>query len=1316
MFGLARLLFLGGTMTWQPRGTVRWPKRRRPSLDVEQLEERLVPALLGQKLFPADYPWNQNISNAPVAANSQAIITHIGGSIGLHPDWGEDSASNGSNPLYGIPYNVVHGNSVAKVNVIIDNYPGESDIVPVPIPANAVIEGDFQNGPNNTGQRGDSHLIVWDQDNNIAYELYGAARPTDPVTMAGGPTGGNWHAAQESVWNMNAESFRSLGWTSADAAGLSLLAGLVRPDEALPTAQGGQGVIDHALRFTLPSGDVSPQYIYPASHVVSTSAGSTKLPFGARLRLKNTPAVNAVISGLQPQAQVIAHAMQQYGLVLADIGSAMYISGTSSAQDSNNNISLTWNMDDVLGLHSLTAANFDVIDLTPQVTGLSTTSGAAGDTITVIGQNFSGAAGHLSVLFGGTGTTAGTPSPSVTYVDDSHLTVVVPTGTGTVNVQVQSGVLATDPNNPTDNVNNPVFGYGTSSLATSAQFTYGAAQTISGVNSTASFASGTAVSGTTDALTVIVKDVASSPVSGLNTSVFGFAFGGGTSVGTFGTVTETATPGTYTVNFTGTTAGTVSTLTITVKGVALSTKPTITVTTGTVSGTVSTVNFATPTVASGGTDTVTVVVADGAGNAVSGLANGAFGFALGAGVSAGTFGTVSETATPGTYTATFTATTAGTASTLTTTVSGVALASTPTIHVLAGGISAANSSVAFATNSVMSGSSDTVTIAVKDGAGNPVSGLANNAFGLALAGGTSAGAFGGVTESATPGTYTATFTGTTPGTASTLTATVGGVVLATHPAVTVTAVTVSSTHSTVSFGSPTVSVGSVDVVTIVVADSAGTPISGLSAGAFVLALGNGTSAGTIAAVTETATPGTYVTSFTATVPGTASVLTATVSGVTLVSHPAITVTTGPSGLIATNLPVFSWIGVAGAESYTVWLADQTTGAVTVVPNLSGNSWTPPQPLTLGDMYTWWIGAVHGQTTSWNDGNDFRIAPTAAGPSDTIGTAMPAFTWNTVVGATSYKVWLTDQTTGQTTVVPDLPGTSWTPPEALALGDSYMWWVGAVNGATVGWNDGLSFRVAPKALGPSGAITVNIPVFTWNTVTGAASYEVWLADLTTGQVTDVPNVNGTTWSPSQPLTFGDDYTWWVGAMEGGIVGWNDGTQFRIAPTASGPSGVVATNLPVFGWNTVSGAGSYEVWLLDETTGQTTITPNINGQSWTPTQALPLGDSYVWWVGAVQGQAVGWSGATHFRIGPTASGPSGGVASNPPQFTWNNVTGAASYEVWLTNVTTGQTETVPNLQGTSFTPDQPLTAGEYIWWVGAVGVDGTTGWDEALTFTI
>jgi hypothetical protein len=427
--------------------------------------------LLGEDLFPANSPWNQNISAAPVASNSASIISAIGGSVKIHPDWGSDSATNGASPLYGIPYNVVHGNSTAKISVIIDDYPSESDIVPAPIPTNAVIEGDYQNGPNTNGpgynanQRGDSHLIIWDEDNNVGYEFYGAARPSDTNTIDETPhTDGKWHAAQETVWYYNTNDFRPLGYTSADAAGLSILAGLTRPDEGLPVSQGGQGGIFHALRMTLPSSIVSDQYIYPASHIVTASGN---LPFGSRLRLKNNSTVNALIATMGPESQIVAHAMQQYGLILADIGSAMYVTGTSASENSTNGISLVWDMNDILdGLRQLAASNFDVVNLTPAVTNLSRTSGTTASQLTVEGYNFSGAAGHVFVYFG-----SALVSNAIVLAD-TQISVTVPPGSGTVDVTVQSGLYEPDTNDsPGANVHAPIFGYGASATNASDKFT-----------------------------------------------------------------------------------------------------------------------------------------------------------------------------------------------------------------------------------------------------------------------------------------------------------------------------------------------------------------------------------------------------------------------------------------------------------------------------------------------------------------------------------------------------------------------------------------------------------------------------------------------------------------------------------------------------------------------------------------------------------------------------------------------------------------------------------------------------------------------------
>ena len=519
---------LGRWLVPKSSGTVRNVGRA-----VEELEPRDVPSLLGQQLFPSNYPINQNIANAPVAANSATVITHIGTSIKIHPDLGYDNPSGpyGTSQIYGIPFNVVHGNSVAKVNVIINNYASESDIVPVPIPANAVIEGDYQDGPNlhgggyNSGQRGDSHLLIWDEDNNVAYELFGVSRPSDPTLFPNTSnvelphTDGLWHAAQETVWNMATDSFRTLGYTSADAGGLSLLAGLIRPDEALPVSQGGQGAIDHALRFTLPQSDINPQYIYPASHQIYTSQSSTSLPLGARLRLENTPAVDALIAKMGPEAQIVATAMQQYGLILADAGSSMFVTGASASVDANNNNDLTWpdswgggGLSDILGLESLTAADFQVVNLTPIVTGLSATTGSAGNTVTITGQNFSGAAGNLSVYFGGTAAT------NVTYVSDTQITAVAPSGSGTVDVTVQSGVNEQDTvsSNPNANVTKPIFGYGTSATSSADKFTYTFPTTtlLTDKGLSPATADGSIEQGFSPSFTVVVTPASNGPATG----------------------------------------------------------------------------------------------------------------------------------------------------------------------------------------------------------------------------------------------------------------------------------------------------------------------------------------------------------------------------------------------------------------------------------------------------------------------------------------------------------------------------------------------------------------------------------------------------------------------------------------------------------------------------------------------------------------------------------------------------------------------------------------------------------------------------------
>jgi IPT/TIG domain len=450
----------------------RQPVRRRMKAfhSVETLEDRVLMSLLGQQLFPSDNPWNQKIASAPVAPNSAAIINNIislNGSNGLlHPEFANQNPSS-NDTLYGTPINIVHGNTQPKVQVVIGLYPSDSDIQPAPIPADAVIQGDLQNGPTvGLGNRGDSHLIVYDVDNNVDYEFYHASRPSEN-------SDGKWHADQETVWDMKTNNFRTLGWTSADAAGLAILPGLVRPDEGLPVSQGGQGVIDHAIRFELANSIILNQFLYPASHTANPGNTNTAIqpPMGARFRLK----ASVDISSLNPESRIIAQAMKDYGMIVADNGANFFFSGADSSKDANNQITLTWDNNDILdyvhGMRSLHFSDFEVVNLAPVVTGLSVSSGAAGSTVTVVGQNFAGASGHLQVLFGST------PATSATVVDDSHVTAVVPPGVGTVDVRVQSGV--TTASNPS-NYTNPIFGYGLSGVTTADRFTYSPATVTAG--------------------------------------------------------------------------------------------------------------------------------------------------------------------------------------------------------------------------------------------------------------------------------------------------------------------------------------------------------------------------------------------------------------------------------------------------------------------------------------------------------------------------------------------------------------------------------------------------------------------------------------------------------------------------------------------------------------------------------------------------------------------------------------------------------------------------------------------------------------------
>jgi len=286
--------------------------------------------------FPADNLWNQNIANVTVDPNSSAIINFIGASDPVHPDFGSGEYQGSS---IGIPYIVV-GAQQAPVAINFTAYGDESDPGPMPIPATALIEGYPNPGS------GDRHVLVLDNSTCWLYELYSAYPQSD----------GSWNADSAAVWDLLADEQRPLTWTSADAAGLSVFAGLARYDEV------AAGAIQHALRYTLQSSRAA--FVPPASHWAANSSNANAAPMGMRLRLK----ASFDISTFSAPNQVILKALQQYGMIMADNGSNMYISGAPDDR---------WDNDDLHNLDQVTASDFEVVEMNPIFTQANLPTGAA---------------------------------------------------------------------------------------------------------------------------------------------------------------------------------------------------------------------------------------------------------------------------------------------------------------------------------------------------------------------------------------------------------------------------------------------------------------------------------------------------------------------------------------------------------------------------------------------------------------------------------------------------------------------------------------------------------------------------------------------------------------------------------------------------------------------------------------------------------------------------------------------------------------------------------------------------------------------------
>jgi hypothetical protein len=289
-------------------------------------------------ILPSDNWWNLDISTAAVDRASAAYITFIGAGRTAHPDFGGD-VSVVSAQVYGFPYAVV--DSMTTLRTVQFQYADESDGVDhatnrsipfYPIPDEAMTQAHWIEGGDagNVDLRSssDRHLLIVDRDRRYLYELYNVFYD-----------GSQWHAGSGAFFDLNSNGRRPDGWTSADAAGLAILPGLVRYDEVF-----GSGEIGHAFRVTLRA---TNGYVYPASHRAGSTPGA--LPMGARLRLK----AGRDLSSFTPDVRKIFRAMQRYGLIVADNGSDLYVSGTYDTRWNNGVLNPAFG--------ALTANDFEVI-------------------------------------------------------------------------------------------------------------------------------------------------------------------------------------------------------------------------------------------------------------------------------------------------------------------------------------------------------------------------------------------------------------------------------------------------------------------------------------------------------------------------------------------------------------------------------------------------------------------------------------------------------------------------------------------------------------------------------------------------------------------------------------------------------------------------------------------------------------------------------------------------------------------------------------------------------------------------------------------
>lgn len=449
------------------------------------------------------------------------------------------------------------------------------------------------------------------------------------------------------------------------------------------------------------------------------------------------------------------------------------------------------------------------------------------------------------------------------------------------------------------------------------------------------------------------------------------------------------------------------------------------------------------------------------------------------------------------------------------------------------------------------------------------------------------------------------------------------------------------------------------------------------------------------------------------------------SSVTLETPADLPQITAPMGTSDDVRPIVTWTGVTDATSYDVFVERLETGANTTIVNTStaNTSFPLTQDLGIGRYRAWVRAALPAGKTVWTT-SDFQVSlASTLTPLPFYGEDLtPTISWTPVAGASSYRVYVGNVTSGDAVVDETVVGTSYTPTTDFEFGRHQIWVraIGPQNYPSA-WSDVVKYYIGPDLLAPTTS-TFNLqPEFSWTSVPGIASYRLFVQKGSTTAINEA-SITGTSFTPASPLEAGA-YRWWIlpSHANGRTGAWSELGEFFAGgrPTVTGPVGTTNSGTPTITWGAVEGAGSYEVYLFnDDGLGLRQRVNGITGSSFT-TIPVPDGNYRVWVKSyKANGDSGLWSRPMSFVVDAasisttaTPTSPVTPTFDTTPTFTWN-AAGANSVDLYLTD---GQTVITQNVAaGGTWTPTAPLAAGTWDWWVRAKNAAGAAGpWSSRQT---